>query len=118
LRVRAASIPRVQFSNRNRHIVAALISRLKKGGAVPLLKPQSKPPKTTPLQVRIDDDVRLTLHRYSEFLDANPSYVVGEALKLLFHKDDEFKQWNEQVNHKQIETAPASELVKEKLKES
>ena len=30
----------------------------------------------------------------------------------------ERKQWNEQTNRRQIETAPASELVKERLKES
>lgn len=85
---------------------------------MPLLKALTTPSKTTPLQVRVDDDVRVLLHRYSEFLDASPSYVVAEALKLLFHKDDEFKQWNERTNHKQIETAPASELVKERFKES
>ncbi|HMD09035.1 MAG TPA: hypothetical protein VKH63_16000 [Candidatus Acidoferrum sp.] len=29
----------------------------------------------------------------AEFIDANASYVVSEALKLLFRKDEEFKRW-------------------------
>jgi len=37
--------------------------------------------------------VRYNLDRYAEFIDANPSYVVSEALKLLFKKDEEFKRW-------------------------
>lgn len=85
---------------------------------MPLLKAPVSPLKTTPLQVRIEEDIRVMLHWYSEFLDANPSYVVAEALKLLFHKDDEFKQWNERTNHHHFEPAPATELVKENLKQT
>ena len=58
-----------------------------------LLKAPSKQPKTTNLQVRLEEEVRRNLDRYAEFLDANPSYVVSEALKFLFRKDDEFKRW-------------------------
>jgi predicted transcriptional regulator len=58
-----------------------------------LLKAPSKQPKTTTLQVRLEEEVRLNLDRYAEFIDANPSYVVSEALKLLFKKDEEFKRW-------------------------
>jgi predicted transcriptional regulator len=58
-----------------------------------LLKAPSKQPKTTTLQVRLEEEVRHNLDRYAEFIDANPSYVVSEALKLLFKKDDEFKAW-------------------------
>lgn len=60
---------------------------------VALLKAPSKQPKTTTLQVRLEEEVRHNLDRYAEFLDANPSYVVSEALKLLFRKDEEFKRW-------------------------
>lgn len=49
--------------------------------------------KTTTLQVRLEEDVRVTLDRYAQFLDASPSYVVSEALKLLFKRDQEFKRW-------------------------
>ena len=58
-----------------------------------LLKAPSKKPKTTTLQVRLEEEVRHNLDRYAEFIDANPSYVVSEALKLLFKKDDEFRRW-------------------------
>jgi predicted transcriptional regulator len=58
-----------------------------------LLKTPSKQPKTTNLQVRLEEEVRRNLDRYAEFIDANPSYVVSEALKLLFRKDEEFKRW-------------------------
>jgi len=49
-----------------------------------LLKAPSKQPKTTTLQVRLEEEVRHNLDRYAEFIDANASYVVSEALKLLF----------------------------------
>ena len=58
-----------------------------------LLKAPSKQPKTTMLQVRLEEEVRLNLNRYAEFLDANPSYVVSEALKLLYRKDRQFQSW-------------------------
>ena len=58
-----------------------------------LLKAPSKQPKTTTLQVRLEEEVRQNLDRYAEFLDANPSYVVSEAIKLLFRKDAAFRLW-------------------------
>jgi hypothetical protein len=60
---------------------------------LPLLKSPSKQPKTTTLQLRMEEEVRYPLDRYAEFIGANASYVVGEALKLLFKRDDEFKRW-------------------------
>jgi len=64
-----------------------------------LLKAPSKQPKTTTLQVRLEEEVRHNLDRYAEFIDANQSYVVSEALKLLFKKDEEFKRWVGQHNN-------------------
>jgi len=58
-----------------------------------VLKAPSKQPKTTMLQVRLEEDVRLNLNRYAEFLDANPSYIVSEVLKLLYRKDKDFQFW-------------------------
>ena len=58
-----------------------------------LLKAPSKQPKAKTLQVRLEEEVRHNLDRYAEFIDANASYVVSEALKLLFKKDEEFKCW-------------------------
>ena len=63
-----------------------------------LLKTPSKQPKTTTLQVRLEEEVRRNLDRYAEFIDANSSYVVSEALKFLFRKDEEFKRWAGQQN--------------------
>lgn len=58
-----------------------------------LLKAPSKQPKTTTLQVRLEEEVRHNLNRYAEFIGANAPYVVSEALKLLFKRDAEFKRW-------------------------
>ena len=68
-----------------------------------LLKTPSKQPKATTLQLRLEEEVRNNLDRYTEFIDANASYVVSEALKLLFRKDGEFKRWAGQRtnNHNQ-----------------
>jgi predicted transcriptional regulator len=60
---------------------------------MPLVKPPSKQPKTTNVQVRLEEEVKLNLDRYAEFLDASSSYVVSEALKLLCRKDKEFQNW-------------------------
>jgi hypothetical protein len=70
-----------------------------------VLKAPSKQPKTTTLQVRLEEDVRHNLDRYAEFLDANPSYIVSEVLKLLYRKDREFQSWlsgQHTNNHKAI----------------
>jgi len=64
-----------------------------------LLKAPLKQPKTTTLQVRLEEEIRHNLDRYVEFIDATPSYVVSEALKFLFKKDDEFKRWLEQQSN-------------------
>jgi predicted transcriptional regulator len=64
-----------------------------------LLKAPSKQPKTTTLQVRLEEEVRHNLDGYAEFIDANASYVVSEALKLLFRKDGEFQRWLGQHTH-------------------
>ena len=64
-----------------------------------LLKPPSKQPKSTTLQVRLEEEVRKNLDRYAEFIDANPSYIVSKAIKLLFRKDEEFKRWLGQHNN-------------------
>jgi hypothetical protein len=70
---------------------------MKKGGrSLPLLKAPPKKPKTASLQVRIEEEVRHKLDAYAEFIDSSPSYVVTEALKLLFKRDEEFKHWSTQ----------------------
>ena len=60
---------------------------------MPLLKAPPKQPKSATVQTRVDDDAKLKLEKYAEFLDCSPSYVVTEALKLVFKKDKEFQSW-------------------------
>jgi predicted transcriptional regulator len=72
----------------------ALQAEGEKGGRhLPLLKAPSKQPKTTTFQLRLEEEVRHKLDKYAEFIGATASYVVSEALKLLFKRDDEFKHW-------------------------
>ena len=82
---------------------------------MPLLKAPSKQPKTTTLQVRLEEEVRHNLDRYAEFIGANVSYVVSEALKLLFKRDDEFKRWLGEhpagINQQQIRTGVLTKTV-------
>jgi hypothetical protein len=92
----------------SKHFVMRAVIHLERGKeeqGVALLRAPSKQPKTTTLQIRLEEEVRHNLDRYAEFIDANPSYVVSEALKLLFKKDDEFKRWADQHtnNHNQAE---------------
>jgi hypothetical protein len=41
------------------------------------------------IQPRLDEEAKIKLAKYAEFLDCSPSYVVMEALKLVYHKDKE-----------------------------
>ncbi len=58
-----------------------------------ILKSQPKKPDTTTIQARVEESVKFQLDRYAEFIHSSPSYVITEALKLLFKRDEEFKQW-------------------------
>lgn len=65
-----------------------------------VLKAPPKQPKNATLQIRVDEELRLKLDKYAEFLDSTAAYVVSEALRLVFNKDAEFKQWLEsQATH-------------------
>jgi len=77
---------------------ATLSARLhdKRRTQLSLVKPPPKKAKTATLQVRIDEEVRHRLNLYAEFIQSTPSYVVAEALKLLFKRDEEFKRWTGQ----------------------
>jgi ubiquinone biosynthesis protein COQ9 len=71
-----------------------------------ILKAPLKQPKTVTVQARVEESVKTQLELYAEFIDASPSYVVTEALKLLFRKDDDFKRWADQHtndhNHEKV----------------
>jgi hypothetical protein len=58
-----------------------------------VLKAPIKQPKTTVVQLRLDEEARTTLTRYAEYLECSPSHVVTEALKLVYRKDKEFQSW-------------------------
>jgi predicted transcriptional regulator len=60
-----------------------------------VLKAPPKQPRNATLQIRVDEELKLQLDRYAEFLDSTTAYVVSEALKLVFNKDGEFKEWLE-----------------------
>ena len=83
---------------------------------MPILKAQPKQPKSATIQIRVEEDVKLRLDKYAEFIDSSPAYVVTEALKLLFNKDGEFKSWLGQHtnNHNlhQIEGGSLTEIAK------
>ncbi len=57
-----------------------------------IIKAPPKQPKTVTIQARVEESVKAQLDRYAEFIDSSTSYVITEALKLLFKRDDEFKR--------------------------
>jgi predicted transcriptional regulator len=81
-----------------------------------VLKAPSKQPKTTVVQLRLDDEARNKLAKYAEFLDCSPSYVVTEALKLVCHKDKEFQSWLAGRHTKSSERSKKEESFRLELK--
>jgi len=79
---------------------------------VAILKSPPKPPKNETLQIRVEEQIKAKLHKYAEFLNSSDSYVVSEALKLLFRKDDEFKTWLEEQAHDGIQQNGEGVLTK------
>ena len=64
-----------------------------------ILKSPPKAPKNETLQIRVEESIKSHLTKYAEFIEGSESYVVSEALKLLFRKDDEFKTWLDERGH-------------------
>jgi hypothetical protein len=92
--------PREEYSSHRLHAAVDKFACRKEEDSLPLLKAPAKKPKTASLQIRIEEEVRQKLYHYAEFIDAAPLYVVTEALRLLFKRDEEFKHWSAQhVNH-------------------
>jgi predicted transcriptional regulator len=81
-----------------------------------VLKAPPKQPKTTVVQLRLDDDAREKLTRYAEFLDSSPSYVVTEALKLVCSKDKQFQAWLSAQHRKTSEPNTKGESFQLELK--
>ena len=77
-----------------------------------IIKAPPKQPKSVTIQARVEESVKMQLDQYAKFIDSTPSYIIAEALKVLFKRDDEFKAWLGQhangQNHEHIEAgAPA-----------
>ena len=70
------------------HAICPTSSHAERRKTLPVLKAPPKKPKTASLQIRIEEEIRQKLDHYAEFTDAPPSYVVTEALKLLFKRDE------------------------------
>lgn len=58
-----------------------------------IIKAPPKQPKAVTVQARVEESVKAQLDQYARFIDSTPSYVITEALKVLFKRDDEFKAW-------------------------
>lgn len=58
-----------------------------------IIKAPPKQPKAVTIQARVEESVKTQLDQYAKFIDSTPSYVITEALKVLFKRDDEFKAW-------------------------
>jgi predicted transcriptional regulator len=77
-----------------------------------IIKAPPKQPKTVTIQARVEESVKIQLDQYAKFIDSTPSYVITEALKVLFKRDDEFKAWlghranvqNQEPNHREALT--------------
>jgi predicted transcriptional regulator len=58
-----------------------------------IIKAPPKQPKSVTIQARVEESVKTQLDQYAKFIDSTPSYVITEALRVLFKRDDEFKAW-------------------------
>ena len=69
-----------------------------------ILKPPPKATKNETLQLRVQEEIKTKLRGYAEFINSSESYVVSEALKLLFRKDAEFKTWLQEQPRSVLQT--------------
>jgi predicted transcriptional regulator len=73
-----------------------------------VIKAPPKQPKSVTIQARVEESVKTQLDQYAKFIGSTPSYVIAEALKVLFKRDDEFKAWLSQhaneLNQEQIQS--------------
>ncbi len=78
-----------------------------------IIKAPPKQPKSVTIQARVEDSVKTQLEQYAKFIDSTPSYVISEALKVLFKRDDEFKAWlGQQANEQNSEQNQGEALTK------
>jgi predicted transcriptional regulator len=81
-----------------------------------IIKAPPKQPKSVTIQARVEESVKMQLDQYAKFIDSTPSYVITEALRVLFKRDDEFKSWlgwlGQHVNGKNSEQNQGEALTK------
>jgi predicted transcriptional regulator len=58
-----------------------------------IIKAPPNQPKSVTIKARVEESVKMRLDQYAKFIDSTPSYVITEALKVLFKRDYEFKAW-------------------------
>ena len=58
-----------------------------------IIKAPPRQPTSVTIQARVEESVKMQLDQYAKFIESTPSYVITEALKVLFKRDDEFKAW-------------------------
>jgi hypothetical protein len=68
-------------------------SHRRKEKVMPVLKSPPKQLRSATIQVRVEEEISFSLRKYAEFIGCSPAYVVSEALKILFKKDNEFREW-------------------------
>ncbi len=78
-----------------------------------IIKAPPKQPKTLTIQARVEESIKSQLDSYAKFIDSSTSYVITEALKLLFKRDDEFKAWlGQHTNNGNREQSEGGVLIK------
>jgi hypothetical protein len=77
-----------------------------------MIKAPPKQARTVMVQARVEESIKIQLGRYAEFIDSSPSYVITEALKLLFKRDDEFKSWLSEHTNENHDQTPGGVLTK------
>jgi predicted transcriptional regulator len=78
-----------------------------------IIKAPPKQPKSVTIQARVEESVKAQLDQYAKFIESTPSYVITEALKVLFKRDDEFKTWlGQHANDKNPEQIQGEALTK------
>jgi len=80
---------------------------------MPIIKAPPKQPKTVTIQARVEESIKSQLDSYAKFIGSSTSYVITEALKLLFKRDNEFNHWlGQHANNHNTEQIQGKALTK------
>jgi hypothetical protein len=78
-----------------------------------IIKAPPKQPKSVTIQARVEESVKTQLDQYAQFIESTPSYVITEALKLLYRKDKDFQSWlGQHTNNHNHEQTQGDALAK------